>query len=690
MDSKIANFFYPKSICLVGASTKEKSLGYELLKTLKGYNYTGKMFPVNPKADEVLGFKCYRTIEEIEEQIDLAIIMVPKQFADAAIDTLISKNVKSMILITAGFKEVGKEGEEAEQRLLKKIKDAGVRMVGPNCMGVINTLDSTKLNATFVAERPETGNLGFLSQSGALAAAVLNSLRETDIRFGHFISVGNKADMNENDFMSFWHSDDNIKILTLYLESFVDGENFIKPYIKSDITKPTIIIKAGRTESGMKAASSHTGALSAKDAVVDAILNQFGIIRADNVKELFNTAKGFENFPMPKGNRIALVTNSGGPGILAVDNLEKEGLKLAELSDNTKAKLKEIVHPEGSVNNPVDLLPGGTAETYKRVCEIFIEDENVDAIISIFVEPVMVPALPVIEAINDIENEKPIFQAVMPLPEFWQNYRENSKKRLPLFRTPEDPSEVIANMLFHKKAKQRLLDDKNEYLKMLSIKPLNNNYNKGFISQQEVAELSAKYSLPIIKDYFLKPDELKNFSEDIYPVVLKGINKEVVHKSELGAVQLNINSKEDLLAAAEKIEASFSAGNYAVEEFMIQSFIKQKHEVLLGGYRDQSFGPLLMFGTGGKYVEVMQDTSIKSAYIAEHDIDDMLNSTKMGQILHGVRGEKHADLAKLKEIIKSCAKMLIENPNIAEFDLNPLIVAEDNSIHTVDIRVRID
>ena len=690
MDSKIANFFYPKSICLVGASTKEKSLSYELLQTLKGYNYTGKMLPVNPKADEVLGYKCYRSIDDITEKIDLAIIMVPKKFAEEAIDTLIAKDVKTMILITAGFKEVGKEGEEAEKRIVEKVKQAGVRMVGPNCMGVINTLDMTRLNATFVAERPETGSLGFLSQSGALGAAVLNSLRETDIRFAHFVSVGNKADMNENDFMAFWQSDDNIKILTLYLESFVDGENFIKPYIKGDITKPTIIIKAGKTESGMKAASSHTGALSAKDNVVDAVLNQFGIIRANNLNELFNTAKGFENFPMPKGNRIALVTNSGGPAILAVDNLEKEGLTLAQLSETTKTKLQEIVHPEGSLNNPVDLLPGGTAEAYKRVCELFIEDENVDAVVSIFVEPVMVPALPVIEAINSIESEKPILQAVMPLPEFWQNYRENSEKKLPLFRNPEDPAEVISNMLFYKGAQKRLTEDKKEYLNLLETKPIENNFSKGFISQKEIAELAAKYNLPVIKDYFVKPADLKNFSEDIFPVVLKGINKEVVHKSELDAVQLNIKNKEELFAAAEKIEKSFASKKFTVEEFMIQPFIKTKHEVLLGGYRDQSFGPLLMFGTGGKYVEVMHDTCIKSAYISDHDIDAMFNTTKMGKILQGVRGEAPADMARLREIIKSCAQMLIENPNIAEFDLNPLIVSEDNAIHAVDIRVKID
>src|SRR4030042_5562945 len=253
MDSKIANFFYPKTILLIGASTKEKSLGYELLKTLKGYNYTGKMFPVNPKADEVLDYKCYHSIDDIKEKIDLAIIMVPKQFAEETIDTLISKDVKSIIRITAGFKEIGKDGEALEKRILEKVQRAGIRMTGPNCMGVINTLPPIKLNATFVAERPETGSMGFLSQSGALGAAVLNSLRETDIRFGHFISVGNKADINENDILNYWQSDDNVKILTMYLESFEDGEKFIKQFFSGEINKPTIIIKAGKTERGMKA-----------------------------------------------------------------------------------------------------------------------------------------------------------------------------------------------------------------------------------------------------------------------------------------------------------------------------------------------------------------------------------------------------------------------------------------------------
>ena len=268
------------------------------------------------------------------------------------------------------------------------------------------------------------------------------------------ISVGNKADISENDILKFWNEDERIKTITFYLESFSDGESFIHSFIQKDgIRKPVIILKGGRTQAGIKAASSHTGAMAANDKVVEAILKQFGIIRVDDLSELFNTAKGFENFSTPKGNRTVVITNAGGPAILAVDSLEKEGLVLAELSQETKTKLREIVHPEGSVNNPIDLLPGGTAEQFKKVNEIAASDENADVVVSIFVEPIMVPAFEVIEGINNIVSEKPIFQVVMPLPESWEKYRRDSLTKKPLFRNPEDPAKVISNILFYSKRK---------------------------------------------------------------------------------------------------------------------------------------------------------------------------------------------------------------------------------------------
>ena len=675
------NLFYPHSICIAGASSKEKSIGYELLKSIKSYGYTGKVFPVNPHANIISGYKCFTSIGEIKEKIDLGIIVVPKIFTEESIDQLIAIGVRTIILITAGYRETGIEGELAEKRILEKIKKAGALLVGPNCMGVINTFKDIKLNATFVAEKPETGDTAFLSQSGAIGAAVLNSLRETDIRFGHFISVGNKADISENELLGFWNDDKKIKTLTFYLESFSDGEAFIRNFIDNKIDKPVIVLKAGRTSSGIKAASSHTGALGSSDKVVTAILEQFGIVRVDDLNELFNTAKGFENFPIPQGNRIALVTNAGGPSILAVDKLDGENLVLAQLSPETKRRLKEIVHPEGSCQNPIDLLPGGNAEQFKLVTQLLAEDENVDGVISIFVEPVMVSPFEVIEGINSIKSDKPIMQVVMPLPEFWEKYRSESVFRTPLFHNPEDPAEVLSNMIFYsgnKIIKERLQPKKS------SIK----KYSPGFLLPHDAEEILEEYKIPKVTSLLIAPGELKSTSGLSFPVCLKGISGKVIHKSELNAVRLNIGSYEELYNSADEISNRFISSGIPVEKFLIQPFKKAKYELLAGGFRDLSFGPMIMFGSGGKYVEIFNDTIMKSAHLSEDDIAELIKKTNAGSIISGTRGEKGINLGVIKSLIKNSAQMMLDNKNILEFDLNPVILTNDDLIFSVDARIK--
>lgn len=684
MSASLDSFFYPKSICIVGASSKPKSLGYELTKSINLFGYTGNLLLVNPKSEKILGYKCYRTINNVDIKIDLAIVMVPKQFVEESIKDLINKNVKSIILITAGFKETGETGSEAEKNILNIVRNSDARMVGPNCMGIINTLPAIKMNATFVAEEPKPGSMAFCSQSGAIGAAVLNSLRETDIRFGQFISVGNKADVNENDLLEYWQECKDVNIITYYLESFVDGEKFIKYFIEGKITKPVIILKGGRTTSGIKAASSHTGALGSSDKVVDAILNQFGIIRADDLNAMFNTVKGFEDFPTPRGNRVAVVTNAGGPAILTVDTLEKNNLVLAELSPETKKELREIVHPEGSVNNPIDLLPGGTAEQFKAVNEILIQDKNVDAVISVFVEPIMVKALPVIEEINDIKSEKPIFQVVMPLPEFWQEYRTESKSKRALFKKPEDPAVVLNNLLKFQNKKTNNLIIKKE------TQPKNFKLDKKlgrFLSTYEITELCEHYKLPLINNKILSFEELK--TKDInFPVVIKAIGEKIIHKTELKGVVLNIKTRSELIKTAEEMILNFHTKNIQINSFLIQPFLIAKIELLIGAFRDSSFGPMIMFGTGGKYVEYIDDTVLRSAYLSDNDIREMINSTKIGQIIQGVRGEVPADLNAIKFAIKNLAQMMINHEEITEVDFNPLLVTSDNKIFAVDIRIK--
>ncbi|GBD88965.1 succinyl-CoA ligase [ADP-forming] subunit alpha [bacterium BMS3Abin03] len=685
MQNVLDKYFYPKSLCIVGASAKPGSIGYELTRSVKEYGFTGQLLLVNPKADELLGYKCYPSVKEIDSTIDLAIILVPKKFVEQSITNLVNKNVKAIILVTAGFKETGKEGAEEEKHILEIVNNAGARLVGPNCMGIINTDNNIKMNATFVAEKPQNGKMAFCSQSGAIGAAVLNTLRETDIRFSHFISVGNKADITENDLLEYWQQDDNISVITYYLESFEDGEKFILYFIDEKVTKPVVVVKGGRTASGIKAASSHTGALGSSDKVVDAIMDQFGIIRADDLNDLFNIAKGFENFPTPEGNRIAVVTNAGGPSILTVDSLEKNGLALAELSEDTKSKLREFAPPQGSVNNPVDLLPGGTAEQFKKANELLAADKNVDAVISVFVEPIMVKALPVIEAINEINSDVPIFQVVMPLPEFWDEYRKESKTKKPLFRNPENPAVIIAGML---KFKNRQTGDDRVKQDFPASFDFSFDNNKDHFLQQDAVNMFAEYyNFPMINNKLVNIDEI-NQVDVAFPIVLKAIGEKIIHKSELEGVVLNIGNKDELVTQANKMIKNFREQNIQLDSFLIQPYIHTKFELLIGGFRDPSFGPMVMFGTGGKYVEFYDDTIIRSAYLTDRDVDGMIEGTKIGKIIKGVRGEQPVNIDAVKSTIKSVAQMMVNHKEITECDLNPLIVTDNNELFAVDVRIK--
>jgi acetyltransferase len=681
MNSPIKNFFYPQSICIAGASSKEKSIGYELLKNIRDYGYTGKVIPVNPKGGEILGYKCLTQISEIEEPVDLGIVVVPKIYAEETINNLLDIEVKSIILITAGFRETGGEGVRIEKRIVQTVRKAGGRIVGPNCMGAINSLEGSKFNATFVAEKPKSGKTGFLSQSGALGAAVLNSISDTDIRFAHFISVGNKADINENDILDFWEADPNVSAMTFYLESFVDGEGFINRFIDKKIKKPVIVLKAGKTESGMKAALSHTGAMGSEDKAADSVLKQFGVIRAESVNEMFNTAKGFEYFPIPKGNRVAVLTNAGGPAILAVDAIEKEGLKLAKLTNETKLSLREIVHSEASVHNPVDVLPAADAETYKRCAELLLADENVDAVVSIFVEPVMVSPRDVVRGINEIESDKPAFQVVMPLPKFWTEYHDRPENIKPVFRNPEDPAEVIANMLFYKKSREAKTTGRLAKREAPAVK-----LKTGELPQEEALELAKECGLPIVDSQLLKYNELNKVTG--FPLVIKAVGEKLTHKSDLNALRLNIKNRYELKNAADELKIDLKKKGYKIDKFLLQPYVKIKHEVLLGGVRDSSFGPAIMFGTGGIYTEVYKDVVMRSAYLTDADIEQMISSSAMGKILKGARGQEAADISKLKAAIKAAAQMMIDYPSIAEFDINPLAYTADGDFFAVDIRIR--
>ncbi len=696
----LTKFFYPSSVLLVGVSAKEKSIGYEILKQMLSFGFTGKIFITNPNRDEILGIKCHKSIKEIDEKIDLAIILLPKHLVYDSIVECNEKMIKSIIIITAGFREVGDEGAKLEKQIIEFCKANSIRIIGPNCMGLINTSEEIKLNATFAAEVPRYSYISFLSQSGALAAAVLNTIKETGYTFGQFVSIGNKADVNENDLLEFWYSDDKTKIITMYLESFENGREFF--HLTKNVTneKPVIVVKAGRTKSGSRAALSHTGAMASEDDIVNAALTQSNCIRTETIEEMFETAKVLLHLPEIRGNKIAIITNAGGPAILCVDELEKNGLKLADLSDLTKQRLKEIVHPEGSLNNPVDMLPGADAKTYERATKIIAEDENVDALIVIFVEPVMIDAYEVIKSMYDIQKaiKKTMIIVTFPLPNFWNKWKEGNFNDAVILKSIELAPKVIKNVFHYyytrhkrKNIKESYTLDQKTYnaIKYILMKYETNSSIKEFIKSTDSQLILKRLKLPFINNfYFNNIRELKrNLKNVTFPCVLKASSSIYSHKTEIGGVILDIKSKKELINSFQELSKKLSARNLIqkIDGYEIQTFYKGDVEVIIGAVRDKSFGPVVLFGAGGKFVEVIEDKNFRIAPLSKSDAIELIQSSKIYPILTGYRRTK-TNIDELANIVQKISLLIWHFDEIEEIDLNPVIIGK--KIKIVDWRIR--
>lgn len=453
MPTDLDKFFYPKSIAIVGASSKQSSLSYELINNIIKFGYQGKVFPVNPKSEFVHSIKAYKSLMEIPDAVDLAIIMVPRKLVLSAVDECASKKISAVIVITAGFKEVGGEGIELEKQLVEKIEKYNIRLVGPNCMGIINTHPDVRLIGTFVLGTPIHGGIGFVSQSGALGAAVLKTVEQNDIGLSQFVSIGNKADISGNVVLDYWRNNPDVKVITVYLESFGNPKKFLQITREITKTKPIIVIKSAKTAAGMKAASSHTGALAAADTVVNAFLEQGGVIRVNTIDEMFNLAKAFDRAPLPKGNRLGILTNAGGPAILAVDESVRAGLVVPELENETQAKLREFAPDEASVFNPVDLLPAATAEMYEKATRLMLADKNIDSLIVILGPPLMYDTFEIAHAIcRGAKNSgKTCMVVLMSQQDIIPRLRVLDPALPPFYNFPEDAARAIGEMLHHKK-----------------------------------------------------------------------------------------------------------------------------------------------------------------------------------------------------------------------------------------------
>lgn len=700
MHTQIDRILYPKSIAVVGASSKPGTLSWELINNLVKFGYQGRIYPINPKADVIHCFKVYKSLKEIKEPVDLAIIMVGKNFALQAIDDCHSKKIDAVVLITAGFKETGEEGASLEKQLLEKIKKYKIRLVGPNCMGLINMMPGVSMNATFVKSDPIRGGIGFISQSGALGAAVLALLAKRDIGFSQFISIGNKADITENTVMEYWKDNDDVKVITFYLESFANPKEFLE--IAKEITpkKPIIAIKAAKTASGQKAASSHTGALASADSVASTILEQAGVIRVDSVEDMFDLAKAFDKANLPKGNRLGILTNAGGPAILTADEADKYGLVLPALEPKTINALKKFAPEEASFNNPVDLLPPATPEMYKEATEIMLKDKNIDSLIIILGPPLMLDTLEIAKAISagTKTSEKTSLLVLMSQDENIPQLTKVDPAHPPVYSSSESAARCIGLMykykLHREKSAGKFVDfevNKNKVKKILK-----NQTKKGgfYLNFDEVCEILEAYGLPIIKSRLARnAQESVDMAEEIgFPVVIKAAGKKLVHKSDVGGVVLNIDDIDDLIQAESRVIGNLKEKGLdgELEGFIIQPFVKGGIETIFGITKDPGAGHLIMFGLGGVLVEVFKDVKFKSLPITDIEASELVKSIKSYKILEGVRGAKSVDIKFIEENILRLSQLVKDFPEFDEIDLNPFVLKpERKSCIILDARIKV-
>jgi len=675
----------PQSVAVIGASRDERKLGYGVLSNIIRYGYQGRVYPINPKADEILGLRCYPSILDVSDPVDLAVIVIPRKYVIASLEECGQKGVKGVIIITAGFREVGSEGMKMERELIAIAQRYGMRLVGPNCLGIIDTV--AKLNASFAAGMPHPGSIAFMSQSGALCTAVLDMSIGEGVGFSRFVSLGNKADLNEIDFIETWRDDPHSRVIMAYLEGIADGTRFMRVAREVTKHKPIIAIKSGTTSAGSRAVSSHTGTLAGSERAYEAAFNQTGIIRANSIQDLFDYSIAFARQPPLSSNRIAIVTNAGGPGIMATDACERAGLQLASLERETLDALREALPPEASILNPVDVLGDALPDRYGLALETVLKDANVGGVIAITAPQVMTNAVEIATVIGELSTkyDKPILGCFMGEPTVAAGVEVLQEYRVPNYPVPERAVAAMAAMM--------------RYSQWLEIPPLEveefdldvETIRKVFdqvradgrltIGDAEAREVMRACGIPVPASAVASsPNEAVAYAEEMgYPVVMKVASPDILHKSDIGGVKLNIGD-------ATAVRDTFDLLIYRATRYMpdaqiwgcqIQQMVKGKHEVIIGMNCDPQFGPLVMFGLGGIYVEALRDVTFRVAPFSRREAEEMITEIRAYSLLRGVRGEPPADTAAIVDALLRVSQLVTEFPEIVEMDINPLIVHEE-------------
>jgi acetyl coenzyme A synthetase (ADP forming)-like protein len=690
--------FRPRSIAVIGASTRAHSIGGNLLSNLFRSGFTGKIFPINPHASVLHSVKCYPSVGAVPDEVDCAIVSVPRDRVLEVVSECARKGVQGLVVITAGFKEVGPEGAELERRLAELVRRKGMRMIGPNCMGVINAEPEYSMDATFSPTPASYGPLAFASQSGALGVAILNVAQGLKLGFTQFVSMGNTANVSSNDMLRYWEDDPRTRIIALYLESFGNPRRFVEIARRVTKKKPVLVVKSGRTVAGARAASSHTGALAASEVAIDAILEACGVSRSDTIEELFDLASALASQPLPRGDRVAILTNAGGPAIMATDAVVQQGLRLADLSAGTRRRLAAFLPPEASLANPVDMIASASDVNYGRAARILLADRGVDAVLVINVTPVLYGPRTVWDALMAATAgaEKPVLSVFMANEAFYDEAR-SMPAHPPIYRFPEPAARVLSELWkigkWQKKPRGTFRRFRMRTAAIRRILARRKRRGGGYLDPDDAFELLEAAGVPVARPAYVRREaDLPRRAREIgYPLVLKASGEKIVHKSDVGGVTAGIRNVTELAAAVLRMKAELRRHG-ALES--LEGFVVQREaagrELVVGATNDPRIGPLVMFGLGGRYVEIFKDVKFVLPPVTREEVLEALSKLKAGALLSGVRGERPGDREFLVEMVLRICQLTADFPEIAEMDVNPLFVAaRGRGGVAVDVRVRV-
>ncbi|MBS4015369.1 MAG: acetate--CoA ligase family protein [Candidatus Latescibacteria bacterium] len=700
MNANLKFIFWPRSIAVIGASTRSGSVGQATFANILMNGYTGIVYPVNPSVRSVLGVKAYPSVLHIPDEVDLAVIIVPASSVPMIIEECGQKNVKGAIIITAGFKEIGESGAKLEYRIKEIAAKHNLSLIGPNCFGMINSDQRVRLNATFGKALPPAGNIAFVSQSGAVGVTALEYAESEGIGLSKFISIGNKADINENELLEYLRDDEQTKVIILYLEDIVYPKHFmdIAYDVTSNIGKPILAIKSGRTVEGAKAASSHTGALAGSDEAYNAFMHQCGIIRVDTVSELFDYAKAFSGQPIPKSRNIAIITNAGGIGIMATDSVIRNELYLSQYTEQTKQKLREFLPASASINNPLDVIGDSDEKRYAQALKLLLEDENVDGVITIWTPTLMAETKIIAQEISKLapNYSKPIMGCLLSLENTKEVIQTLWQSKIPYYPFPETAAQALADMCsFYDwtqlpKSQVKVFDD----VKKKTVEDIIKHAQKRSpvsILEFEGYKILNAYKIPVLPNTLVKSKhELIPKAKEIgYPIVMKIVSPDILHKTDVGGVAVDITSDDELVRKFNEMQAKIKElkPDAKIEGYLLQKMAERGVETIMGIKKDPQFGSLIMFGLGGIYVEVLKDVSFRICPIKALSAIHMIQDIKSYRILKGFRGKGPADVPTIEEALQRLSQLTTDFPEFTEIDINPFVVYEKgNGAFAIDAR----